>query len=147
VRSILLISKVPFQQIRTLAVDSSSRTSVMLSRIVLARKYGAFPEIRSQRPDLAEMLDFEDACLIIGDPALLLDPADMPFHVLDLGAEWMEITVFPWCSPSGRSAPDCPRRILSRSSNRYALEKSVWKKSCGASIRGAASRLSWRASI
>ena len=40
VRSILLISKVPFEKIRTLATDSSSRTSVMLSRIVLASRYG-----------------------------------------------------------------------------------------------------------
>ena len=95
VRSILLISKVPFQQIRTLSADSSSRTSVMLSRIVLARKYGAFPEIRTHRPDLAEMLDFDDACLIIGDPALVLDPATLPFHVLDLGAEWTEMTDLP----------------------------------------------------
>lgn len=95
VRSILLISKVPFHQIRTLSADSSSRTSVMLSRIVLARKYGANPEIRAHRPDLAEMLEFDDAALIIGDPALLLDPADMPFHVLDLGAEWMELTGLP----------------------------------------------------
>jgi predicted solute-binding protein len=111
VRSILLISKVPFHQIRTLAVDSSSRTSVMLSRIVLARKYGAYPEIRAQRPDLAEMLDFEDACLIIGDPALLLDPADMPFHVLDLGAEWMDITGLPmvfavWAQRAGLPPQD-----------------------------------------
>ncbi len=96
VRSILLISKVPFSHIRTLSADSSSRTSVMLSRIVLARKYGAFPEIRTHRPDLAEMLEDEDACLIIGDPALLLDPASMPFHVLDLGEEWLQMTGLPF---------------------------------------------------
>ena len=40
VRSILLISKVPFREIRTLATDSGSRTSVMLSRVILAEKYG-----------------------------------------------------------------------------------------------------------
>jgi chorismate dehydratase len=68
----------------------------MLSRIVLARKYGAFPEVRSHRPEVAEMLSDDDACLIIGDPALLLDPADMPFHVLDLGAEWMQMTGLPF---------------------------------------------------
>jgi len=116
VRSILLISKVPFHHIRTLSVDSSSRTSVMLSRIVLARKYGVHPDIRPHRPNVAEMLDFDDACLIIGDPALLLDPADMPFHVLDLGAEWMEMTGLPmvfavWASRGGLPPQD-PRPFL-----------------------------------
>ena len=45
VRSILLISKVPFAEIQTLATDSSSRTSVALSRIVLAKKYGVEPRL------------------------------------------------------------------------------------------------------
>src|SRR5438067_707462 len=40
VRSILLISKVPFGEIRTLATDSGSRTSVMLARVILAEKFG-----------------------------------------------------------------------------------------------------------
>lgn len=95
VRSILLISKVPFTQIRTLAADSSSRTSVALSRIILERKYAVQPLLRSEKPDLVRMLDDADACLIIGDPALLLDPSDIPFHVLDLGAEWTELTGLP----------------------------------------------------
>ena len=76
VRSILLISKVPFGDIRTLATDSSSRTSVALSRIILARKYGVTPRLHSERPHLGSMLEHSDACLIIGDAALLLDPAD-----------------------------------------------------------------------
>ncbi len=95
VRSILLISKVPFAEIRTLAADSSSRTSVVLSRIILSQKYGAEPLFISEAPDLVRMLDHADACLIIGDPALLLDPADIPFHVLDLGAEWADLTGLP----------------------------------------------------
>ena len=57
VRSILLISKVPFGEIRKLATDSTSRTSVALSRIILARKYGVEPQVRSQPPHLASMLE------------------------------------------------------------------------------------------
>lgn len=95
VRSILLVSKLPFAQIRTLAVDASSRTSVALSRIVLSQRYGATPVLRAEKPDIARMLDAADACLIIGDPALLLDPADIPFHVLDLGVEWQAMTSLP----------------------------------------------------
>ncbi len=109
VRSILLISKVPFSQIRTLAADSSSRTSVALSRIILLRKYGVEPLLRSEKPDPVRMLDHADACLIIGDPALLLDPADIPFHVLDLGAEWTDMTGLPmvfavWAARPGATA-------------------------------------------
>lgn len=95
VRSILLISKVPFEEIRTLATDASSRTSVALSRIVLAKKYGVEPRLYSERPHLGSMLEHCDAALIIGDAALVLDPADIPFHVLDLGSEWTRMTGLP----------------------------------------------------
>jgi len=95
VRSILVISKVPFEEIRSLATDSSSRTSVMLSRIVLASRYGVEPRLSSQKPHLAMMLEHHDAALIIGDAALALDPAELPFHVLDLGSEWTAMTGLP----------------------------------------------------
>ena len=95
VRSILLISKVPFQEIRTLATDACSRTSVALSRIILAKKYGVEPQLFSERPHLGSMLEHCDAALIIGDAALVLDTADLPFHVLDLGTEWTEMTGLP----------------------------------------------------
>ena len=95
VRSILLISKVPFREIRTFATDSSSRTSVALSRIILARKYGVEPKLYSQVPHIARMLEQCDAALVIGDAALVLDPATLPFHVLDLGDEWTSMTGLP----------------------------------------------------
>jgi chorismate dehydratase len=95
VRSILLISKVPYGEIRKLATDSTSRTSAALSRVILARKYGVEPEVRSHKPHLPSMLENADAALIIGDGALVLDPADLPFHVLDLGDEWVKMTGLP----------------------------------------------------
>ena len=95
VRSILLVSKVPFDRIRTLAADSGSRTSVVLARLILRRKYVSEPEVVSARPELPAMLENADACLIIGDPALLLDPGNLPFHVLDLGTEWTQMTGLP----------------------------------------------------
>jgi predicted solute-binding protein len=111
VRSILLISKVPFEEIRTLATDSSSRTSVALSRIILAKRYGVEPRLASERPHLAMMLEKSDAALIIGDAALALDPARLPFHVLDLGAEWTAMTGLPmvfavWAARAGLPAQD-----------------------------------------
>lgn len=96
VRSILLISDRPFEQIRTLAVDSGSRTSVQLARVILARKYGVRPRIVTMDPDLLGMLDVADAALIIGDAALALDPAEIDMPCLDLGEEWVEMTGLPF---------------------------------------------------
>jgi chorismate dehydratase len=95
VRSILLISSRPAAQIRTLAVDSSSRTSVELVRVILQRRYGAEPESIPHAPDLEAMLRSADAALIIGDPALRIEPALLPYYVYDLGAEWVEMTGLP----------------------------------------------------
>ena len=95
VRSILLISKVPFKEIRTLATDSGSRTSAMLSQVILAEKFGVRPRVFSHPADLAEMLEQADAALLIGDAALRVDPAALPFETLDLGAEWIAMTGLP----------------------------------------------------
>ncbi len=95
VRSILLISKVPFREIKKLATDSGSRTSVMLSRIILAEKYGVEPQFISLAPDLPTMLGQADAALLIGDAALRVDPATLPFETLDLGEEWTTLTRLP----------------------------------------------------
>jgi chorismate dehydratase len=95
VRSILLISKVPFAQIRTVATDSGSRTSVMLSRVILAEKFGVEPKLISRPADLAPMLGEADAALLIGDAALHVNPATLPFQTLDLGGEWVSMTGLP----------------------------------------------------
>jgi chorismate dehydratase len=95
VRSILLISKTPMREIRTLATDSGSRTSVMLSRLILEEKFGVHPELISRPADLPSMLGEADAALLIGDAALRVDPAKLPFETLDLGAEWVAMTGLP----------------------------------------------------
>ena len=95
VRSILLISKVPFKEIRTLATDSGSRTSAMLSQVILAEKFGVRPQVISLPANLPDMLSQTDAALLIGDAALRVDPATLPFETLDLGAEWIAMTGLP----------------------------------------------------
>jgi predicted solute-binding protein len=95
VRSILLISSRPAPEIRTLAADTSSRTSVELARVILDRAYGVHPAFLPHAPDLNAMLRVADAALIIGDPALHLDPATLPYHVYDLGSEWLALTGMP----------------------------------------------------
>jgi len=94
-RSILLISKVPFEKIRSVAADSSSRTSVVLTQIILRSKYGIEADMRQAAPNLERMLQDSDAALIIGDPALRIDPAELPYSVLDLGSEWTDMTGLP----------------------------------------------------
>jgi chorismate dehydratase len=95
VRSILLVSSKPATEIRTLAADSSSRTSVQLARVILEQRFQASPSIVPHAPDLPAMLATADAALIIGDPALHLDPATLPYFVYDLGTEWVEWTGLP----------------------------------------------------
>src|SRR5205814_1724945 len=83
-------------KIRTLAADSSSRTSVALARILLAERFHCRqPIVTPHPPRLAEMLAACDAALIIGDPALRLDPETLPCRTLDLGEEWVAWTGLP----------------------------------------------------
>ena len=122
VRSILLISSRPAPEIRTLAADSSSRTSVELVRIVLERRYGAAPVSISHPPDLDAMLRIADAAVIIGDPALRIDPARLPYYVYDLGGEWVEMTGLPmvfavWAGRHGVVTPEVAEAF--RESCRY----------------------------
>lgn len=122
VRSILLISSRPAPEIRTLAADSSSRTSVELVRIVLERRYGAAPVSISHPPDLDAMLRIADAAVIIGDPALRIDPARLPYYVYDLGGEWVEMTGLPmvfavWAARPGVVTPEVAEAF--RESCRY----------------------------
>ena len=125
VRSILLVSRRPPAQIRTLAADTGSRTSVQLARVWLERKYGAAPRLLPHAPRLEGMLDAADAALVIGDPALHLDPAALPFHTYDLGGEWVAMTGRPmvfavWAARKGVVSPQLVDAFAD--SCRYGLE-------------------------
>ena len=67
----------------------------MLARVILAEKYGVEPKVQALPADLTLMLRHADAALIIGDPALKLDPASLVFETLDLGGEWNSMTGLP----------------------------------------------------
>jgi predicted solute-binding protein len=104
VRSILLISKVPFREIRKLATDSGSRTSVMLSRIILAEKYGVEPQVISHPPDLPAMLGLADAALLIGDAACASIRRRSRLKRWTWASSGPRSPTSPWFSPSGRAA-------------------------------------------
>src|SRR5262249_47019725 len=93
VKSVRLFSKVPFDQIRSVALDTSSLTSTALIRILLTEIYDLSPDYCPHPPDLAGMLDAHDAGLIIGDLKLFDMPA--PF-VMDLGEAWKKQTGLPF---------------------------------------------------
>src|SRR5689334_18959511 len=90
VRSILLVSKVPLEKIRSVATDDSSRTSAALVEIYLRKFVGTDPGFTRQKPNLKEMLQWHDAALLIGDPAL--QTRTDGYHVFDLAEEWRRWT-------------------------------------------------------
>jgi predicted solute-binding protein len=95
VRSILLVSQCPLEEVRTLAADMSSRTSVALAQLILARRYNSEPRLIRMAPEVNSMLTKADAAVIIGDPALRVDPAALSSPVYDLGHEWKQMTGLP----------------------------------------------------
>ena len=113
VRSILLVHKKPISQVRTVALDTSSRTSVALTKILLT-KFLAGPEreYREMSPDPEEMLRHCDAGLLIGDPALQVDRAQ--YEAIDLAESWRTFTgkpfVFAFWAIRMPAVTDCPEK-------------------------------------
>ena len=98
VRSILVVSNKPLDQIKTLAADTSSRTSVVLTKIMFQKWWqpeSIGPEFIPVEPDLNTMLARCDAALLIGDPALTVESSKYALAV-DLGEEWTRRTGKPF---------------------------------------------------
>ncbi len=94
VKSVLLLSNKPVEQVERVALDNSSRTSVALVTILLRTFYGRNAEFTPFEPDADEMLRCNDAALVIGDPALAYrGPAP---YVYDLASEWRKFTGLPF---------------------------------------------------
>ena len=95
VRSILLVHKNPIDQVRTVAMDTSSRTSVALTNILLTKFFpGHEREYLAMDPNLDQMLASCDAALLIGDSALRVDRGK--YEALDLAEEWHRLTGKPF---------------------------------------------------
>jgi len=94
VKSVELFFNKDIKNISTIAVDTSSRTSVALLKILLQEKYELAPEYKPMVPDLNTMLQEADAALIIGDKALHYQ-AEQP-NKLDLASEWYDLTGLPF---------------------------------------------------
>ena len=109
VASVALFTKRPLGEVTSIALDTSSRTSVALVRILCARQFQISPGFVPHSPDLGAMLASADAALIIGDRALFADHRAHEAEKIDLGAMWTEMTGLPfvWAFWSGR--PDAVR--------------------------------------
>lgn len=75
VRSLLIVAKKPIEQVRSIALDRSSRSTQALTRILAEEYWKIAPEFSETDPDLRMMLDKADAAMLIGDPALRISMA------------------------------------------------------------------------
>ena len=96
VASVALFTRVPVDQIRSIALDTSSRTSVTLIRVLCRHRFGVAPEFVAHAPDLQAMVASTDAGLLIGDPAFEADHAGRGLRKVDLGEEWTAMTGLPF---------------------------------------------------
>jgi chorismate dehydratase len=112
----------PLWKVKTVAVDTSSRTSAVLARIIFDEFFHIRPDFRPSPPDLPSMLAQNDAAVLIGDAALkfmeeheqpdaekqrpLLKAGPQPLEVFDLAERWKFLTGLPfvfafWAARSG----------------------------------------------
>jgi chorismate dehydratase len=93
VRSVLLVGNRE-REIRKVALDTNSRTSVVLLKLWLRSVLNLAPGFVPLRPDLPHMLERCDAALLIGDSALSL-PADR-YEVVDMAEAWVQWQKMPF---------------------------------------------------
>lgn len=96
VASVAIFTSMPIERVQSIALDTSSRTSVALTRVMAARYFGIAPSFVDYSPDLPGMIARADAALLIGDPALLADYRPLGLQKIDLGAAWKDFTGLPF---------------------------------------------------
>ncbi len=102
VKSVILAARQPLDRVRRLTLDTSSRTSQALVKILFLKRYGSLPALTERTPDASldceNMLDGSDAALLIGDPAMRLEStaAQHRLQVYDLAEEWRKMTGLPF---------------------------------------------------
>lgn len=144
--SVAIFSSVPIDQVRTLALDASSRTSAALTRILCAKHFGVAPAFEEASPDLDAMLARVDAALLIGDPALHADAEARGLLKTDLGEAWRSLTGLPFVYAmwTGRDGAVEPRHVAAlnaaRDRGQRALEAIALAHGAGDAPRTARAR-------
>jgi len=119
VRSLLIVSKLPIREARSIALDASSRSTQALTKILCDARWLISPEFSESAPELSQMLATADAAMLIGDPALRLAlaaeqhvtpgrdgalvctgaqiglPQIPTVHIYDVVHEWWQLTERP----------------------------------------------------
>ena len=91
VRSVCLVTKgEDLSDVKTVALDISSRTSVALTKIIFQEFYNFEPRYEEAKPNLSEMFSDADCALLIGDPALAVN--EKIYRKFDLAEIWREFT-------------------------------------------------------
>jgi len=113
VASVALFTMRPMEGIRSIAADTSSRTSYALLKILCVERFGIDPEFQPMAPNAEAMLQRCDAALLIGDPALFLDYRRLGANKIDLGEEWRALTGLPfvWAFWAGRKDALSPEAV------------------------------------
>lgn len=124
VRTVLLLSHHPLHEIREIALDFDSRTSVQLVR-VLARKFWKIdPKWRQLGPGEAEKSMGCDSLVAIGDKTFQL--VHQYPYVYDLAAEWIRFTSLPFVFAVWLSNRPLPEGFLRKFDQ--ALEYGILRK-------------------
>lgn len=116
VNSVALYTRVPIAQVRRIALDGNSRSSVGLVRVLCRHHFGIVPDFVEAAPDLAAMLAQADAALLIGDPALEAPWQALGATKLDLGEAWRAFSGLPfvfalWAARPGVLTPALVERL------------------------------------
>ena len=106
VASVAIYTRREPRDIRSIAMDTSSRTSVALATVMMRRRFDVAPQPVPMAPDLDAMLGQADAALIIGDVALFLDHEALGAAKIDLGQEWTAMTGLPFVYACWTGWPD-----------------------------------------
>ena len=127
VASVAIFTKRPTTAIRSIAIDSSSRTAVALLRILCAQWFDIEPTFVTMRPDLPAMLKRCDAALLIGDVALFTEHETTDLDKIDLGEEWTAMTDLPfvWAFWTGRAGAVEPVHVEALRAARAAGEAAL----------------------
>src|SRR5262245_2782034 len=96
VASVALYARRPVEEIRSIALDTSSRTSVTLIQVLCRHHFKIDPRFVAHGPDLTAMTSTCDAGLLIGDPAFDADHEAIGLRKIDLGEMWTEMTGLPF---------------------------------------------------
>ncbi len=96
VASVALYTRKPIGDVRHIALDTSSRTSVTLIQVLCRHHFHIAPSFVPHGPDLAAMTTACDAGLLIGDPAFDADHEALGLRKIDLGEVWTQMTGLPF---------------------------------------------------